>query len=97
MGGALWATGVGAGIGDSAGGVDSCGIHSSLRSSSHGCDMLPNIAASVRGVAEAEGDAQFVVVAVPAAGARYDMGRFDAGGMRTRRPQLRLNSACVGA
>ena len=33
----------------SAGGVGCCGTHSSLRSSSHGCDQLPAMVAAVRG------------------------------------------------
>jgi hypothetical protein len=70
----------------SAGGVGCCGTHSSLRSSSHGCDQLPAMVAAVRGGAAGKrtGAARGVLLSqsIHAAGsARYDGRRQGVGGM----------------
>lgn len=79
----------------SAGGVGCCGTHSSLRSSSHGCDQLPAMVAAVRGGAAGKrtGAARGVLLSqsifVEAAGsARYDERGEGVGGMDCE-PQLR--------
>jgi hypothetical protein len=70
----------------SAGGVGCCGTHSSLRSSSHGCDQLPAMVAAVRGGAAGKRTvaARGVLLSqsIQAAGsARYDGRRQGVGGM----------------